>query len=36
MENAGVVVGRDVLISVDVEAILESELRLILERQSVP
>ena len=36
MENAGVVVGSDVLITVDVEAILESELRPILERQSVP
>jgi polyisoprenoid-binding protein YceI len=32
MENAGVVVGSDVLITVDVEAILESELQPILEK----
>ena len=36
MENAGVVVGSDVLITVDVEAILEAELRPILQAQSVP
>ena len=36
MENAGVVVGSDVLITVDVEAILETELRPILDTQSVP
>jgi polyisoprenoid-binding protein YceI len=34
MEDAGVVVGSEVLITVDVEAILESELRPILERAS--
>ncbi len=32
MENVGVVVGSDVLITVDVEAILEAELRSVLER----
>jgi polyisoprenoid-binding protein YceI len=32
MENSGVVVGSEVLITVDVEAILDSELRPILER----
>jgi polyisoprenoid-binding protein YceI len=36
MEDAGLVVGADVLITVDVEAILESELRPILERNPVP
>jgi polyisoprenoid-binding protein YceI len=34
MENAGVVAGSDVLITADVEAILENELRPILERAS--
>jgi polyisoprenoid-binding protein YceI len=34
MDDAGVVVGSDVLITVDVEAILEAELRPILERAS--
>jgi len=34
MENAGLVVGSEVLITVDVEAILESELRPLLERVS--
>jgi len=34
MENSGSVVGTDVLIALDVEAILESELRPILERAS--
>lgn len=34
MENAGLVVGDSVLITVDVEAILDSELRPILERAS--
>jgi polyisoprenoid-binding protein YceI len=32
LENAGMVVGNDVLITLDVEAILDSELRPILER----
>ena len=36
MENAGRVVGTEVRISVDVEAILEAELRPILERASTP
>ena len=36
MENAGLVVGTEVLITVDVEAILETELRPILERASAP
>jgi polyisoprenoid-binding protein YceI len=36
MENAGMVVGSDVLITVDVEAILETELRPILEQPSSP
>ena len=36
MEGAGVVVGSDVLITVDVEAILAAELRPILQAQSVP
>jgi polyisoprenoid-binding protein YceI len=36
MENAGRVVGTEVLITVDGEAILESELRPILERASSP
>jgi polyisoprenoid-binding protein YceI len=34
MENAGIVVGSEVLITLDVEAILETELRPILERGS--
>jgi polyisoprenoid-binding protein YceI len=36
MENAGLVVGAEVLITVDVEAILESELNAILGRTSSP
>jgi len=36
MENAGRVVGTEVRISVDVEAILEAELRPILEQASTP
>jgi polyisoprenoid-binding protein YceI len=36
MENAGLVVGAEVLITVDVEAILESELKPILGRTSPP
>jgi polyisoprenoid-binding protein YceI len=35
MENGGVVVGSEVVITVDVEAILETELRPLLEKQSV-
>ncbi len=35
MENAGVVVGSEVLITVDVEAILETDLRPILERGAI-
>jgi polyisoprenoid-binding protein YceI len=34
MENGGLVVGTEVLITVDVEALLETELRPILERAS--
>jgi hypothetical protein len=36
MENAGLVVGGEVLITLDVEAILESELNPILGRTSSP
>jgi hypothetical protein len=36
MEDAGLVVGADVLITVDVEAILDTELRPTLERNPVP
>src|SRR5713226_7050444 len=36
MENAGTVVGSDVLITIDVEAILDTDLRPILERASIP
>jgi polyisoprenoid-binding protein YceI len=35
MENGGLVVGNEVVITVDVEAILDAELRPILEKQSV-
>jgi polyisoprenoid-binding protein YceI len=35
MEDGGVVVGGEVVITVDVEAILETELRALLEKQSV-
>ena len=36
LENAGLVVGSEVIITVDVEAILESELGPLLERNSIP
>jgi polyisoprenoid-binding protein YceI len=36
MENSGVVVGSEVIITVDVEAILDAELRPILERKPIP
>jgi polyisoprenoid-binding protein YceI len=36
MENAGLVVGGEVLITLDVEAMLESELNRILGRPSPP
>ena len=36
LENAGIVVGSEVLITIDVEAILDTELRPILERNSTP
>ena len=36
LENAGLVVGSEVIITVDVEAILETDLRPLLDRNSVP